>query len=95
MKIEFQLNEQAYTICVESNSYVLNKVVTVQDKESKNYGVESERALGWFTTIGNAALRAVREEIATNNDVVSLLEYTNRITALNEQIKEQFKAVEV
>ena len=44
--------------CIDSdeNQFILKELGTVQDKESKNYGEETQTTLGYFNTVEQALL---------------------------------------
>lgn len=93
MRIAIDLNGNKYAIEVDGNCFTAIKFGINQDKDSKNFGKETEIQLGYFSKLYNAALRCAREEIAQSNDIVSLKEFVAIVEANNNQLREQLESV--
>lgn len=95
MKIEITLNGNPYAIEVDGNCFTAIKYGVNQNKDSKNFGEQTNNELGYFNKLSNAASRLCREEIASSDDVVSLKEFASRIEAINKQLIDQLDAIPV
>lgn len=45
-----------FKIDADENQFILKEIGTVQDKDSKNYGEETQTTLGYFSTVEQALL---------------------------------------
>jgi hypothetical protein len=95
MRIEIELNQHQYAIDIDGANYTAIAYKVNQDKESKNYGKQTENTLGYCTTLANAALKLLREEIAIDDSTVSLSQFVAKYEALTNEIKEQFDLVKL
>jgi hypothetical protein len=95
MTIKLTLNGTDCAIQVNTDCCIPVVYGTNQDKSSKNFGQPTEKQLGFFTSISKAALRLVREQIATSDEEVDLREFATRTEQLNAELTEQLKAYEI
>lgn len=91
MIIEIKLNETKYKIDVQSDTHATYRIDTVKEPDSKNFGVEKEIALGYFSQLPNALKRCVREQLSISGERVSLDEYIERVQHLNDELKNQME----
>lgn len=90
MRIEIELNSHQYAIDIDGSNYTAIAYKVNQDKDSRNYGKQTESTLGYCTTLANAALKLLREEIAIDDSTVSLKQFVSKYESLTIEIKEQF-----
>lgn len=95
MTIEINLNGNPYSILVDGNCFTAVKYGVNDTKESKNFGEQTSKELGYFNKLSNAALRLCREEIASSDDVVALKEFASRIDDINRQLLDQLENIPV
>lgn len=79
-----------FYINANTNCYTLQEKTTVRDKNSKNYGKEVFKDLGYYTTIGsclNGILKTTLREYISRNDVNTLKDLENKIKEANEYIQ--------
>lgn len=81
-----KINERYY-INANSNCYVLQEKTKIQDKESKNYGKEIYKDLGYYVTIENLLNGVLKKE---TREYISK-ETENNLKDLKEFIKEKEK----
>lgn len=89
MTIEVTLKQSKYLIVQDSSCYTVNRVVTVQDEASKNFGKESLKVLSYPTRLSKALETIINDEMASSNETVTLEEYINRYDASIAELKEQ------
>jgi hypothetical protein len=95
MTIKLTLNGTDCAIQVNTDCCIPVVYGINQDKSSKNFGQHTEKQLGFFTSIPKAALRLVREQIATSDEEVDLREFATRTEQLNAELTEQLKVYEI
>ena len=88
--------DDEYVINANDGCYILEKIGTIKDTNSKSYGEETRTIQGYYTTL-NGALKGykkikIRKYIAkdTENSIKELIE---EITNIDNSIREQFKGV--
>ena len=77
-----KISERFY-INANSNCYTLTEKTKIQDKESKNYGQDVFKDIGYYTTLEgclNGILKTTTREFISKDEV-------NNISDLKEQIK--------
>ena len=82
-----------FYINANSNCYILQEKTTVQDVESKNYGKEIFRELGYYSTLESCLkgfLKATTREFIGKEQENSLQELINEIKKTEEYLKEVF-----
>ena len=84
-----QINDRFY-INSNSNCYTLQEKVTIQDTNSKNYGQEMFKDLGYYTTIEgciNGILKTNLREYVGKSTQNTLKELQEEIKRLNQYLK--------
>mgnify|MGYP003403934074 CR=1 FL=1 len=89
MKIKIEYAGIKFAIDITEDSYNLIRYGTNSDKESANYGKETERVLGYFTNVSNAVLQVIKSSLSSINEEVSLKQYVERIEKAKKEIMEQ------
>ena len=85
-----KLTDKVY-IKADTNNYTLTEKTIVQDKESKNYGKEIFKDLGYYTSI-ESCLKGIlkastREFIASNDvDIKELLKFLKDTSKFLEEL---------
>lgn len=81
------VNEKFY-IDADENQFILKERGTVQDKDSKNYGEETQTLLGYFSTVEQALL--CLEKILTRRAIkvkdYTLKEAVEEIRAIHKDV---------
>lgn len=89
MKIEITLNGTEYHIEADPSCFIPYKHGTIQQEGNENFGQPFERVMGYPSTLSRAIHMIIREEMATSEDTVSLLEYVKRYENAIEELKKQ------
>ena len=79
-----------FYIDADSKNYVLKEKTMVQDTESQNYGKETFKDLGYYTTIEtclNGILKIATREFVSKNDVYTIQELKSYIKSFREYLE--------
>lgn len=95
MTIQLTLNKSLYGIEIDSSNHVPVAYSTNENKDSPKYGEQQRKELGYYSNLGNAAQRLIREEIANSEDKVSLNEFIKRYEQLTNELKQQFERLKL
>lgn len=78
-----------YYLLADSHCYMLKEKVTVQDKNSKNYGEEDFRILGYYSSFKDCLGGILKSELRkyiSNSDTNSIQELYDEIQRLHKKI---------
>ena len=77
-----------FKIDADENQFILKEVGTVQDKESKNYGEETQTTLGYYGTLEQAilGLEKILQRRAIKVKDYTLKEFVEEIRAIHEEV---------
>lgn len=79
-----------FYINANSNCYVLQEKTTVQDENSKNYGQEVFKDLGYYTTIEsclNGILKTTTREYISEDEENSINDLLKKIKTTSDYLK--------
>ena len=79
MKINIGYSGDKYAIEITEESYNLIKYGVNSDENSKNFGQQTEKVLGYFSNVSNAIRRIIKSTLASKEEEVSLKEYIDRL----------------
>ena len=82
--------DEEYILNANESCYTLEKVGTIQDPSSKNYGKETKIIQGYYTTVENALngyLKAKTREYVSKETENTLKELIQIIKSFQEEIK--------
>lgn len=79
MKINIEYSGDKYAIEITEESYNLIKYGTNSDENSKNFGQQTEKGLGYFSNVSGAIRRIIKSTLANKEEEVSLKEYIDRL----------------
>lgn len=84
MNINIELNGNKYCIIDDSFQFrAIRKTVTAANKDS-------ETVLGYCSTLGKAVSKIIREESGTDESIVSIKEYAEKVDSLFRDLMSQF-----
>lgn len=86
MKINIEYAGDKYAIDITEESYNLIKYGTVADENSKNFGQQTEKVLGYFSNVSSAVRRIIKSSLANQGGEISLKEYVERIEKATEEL---------
>lgn len=92
MKINIEYAGDKYAIDITEESYNLIKYGVNSDENSKNFGQQTEKVLGYFSNVSGAIRRIIKSTLANKKEEVSLKEYIYR---LEKGIEELTKKVDL
>lgn len=77
-----------FKIDADENQFILKEVGTVQDKESKNYGEETQTTLGYYGTLEQTilGLEKILQRRAIKIKDYTLKEFVEEIRAIHEEM---------
>ena len=77
-----------FKIDADENQFILKEVGTVQDKESKNYGEETQTTLGYYGTLEQAilGLEKILQRRAIKVKDYTLQEFVEELRAIHNEI---------
>ena len=77
-----------FKIDADENQFILKEIGTVQDKESKNYGEETQTTLGYYGTLEQAilGLEKILQRRAIKVKDYTLKEFVEEIRAIHEEV---------
>lgn len=90
-----QVTDRFY-INANSNQYILQEKTTIQDKESKNYGKEVFKDLGYYVSLEGCIkgiLKIATREYISKDCVNTLKELEEVIKNTNEEIERRFNQI--
>ena len=79
-----------YYITANTNCYTLQEKTTIQDEQSKNYGQEVFKDLGYYTSLDsclNGILKANTREYISKSEANTLQELIQEIRNIDNYIK--------
>ena len=79
-----------FYITANTNCYTLTEKVTVKDTESKNYGQEVFKDVGYYSTLENCLngiLKTVIREFISSEDINSVYELKEQIKLTTDFLK--------
>lgn len=76
-----------YKITTDSLQYIVKRKGTVKDKESKNYGKETEVTIGYYSNLKSALYSIPQNIVRSNNDINLILTKIENIERIADQIK--------
>lgn len=89
MTIEIKLRDAKYVVVQDANCFTVNRVVAVQDINSKNYGKESLKQLSYPTKMNKVIEAVINDNMASSDETLDLEGYITRYEACVAEIKEQ------
>ncbi len=90
MKIALTLNNQQYSIKVESKSFIAFNVSTNQKEGSANFGKETELLIGHYTTLKACGRGIIKDAMASSDETLGFSEFINRYEKLKEEVESYF-----
>ena len=77
-----------FKIDADENQFILKEIGTVQDKESKNYGEETQTTLGYYGTLEQAilGLEKILQRRAIKVKDYTLQEFVEELRAIHNEI---------
>lgn len=79
-----------FYIDADSKNYVLKEKTTVQDTESQNYGKETFKELGYYTTIEsclNGILKTTTREFISKSDIYTVQDLKSYIKSFRKYLE--------
>lgn len=92
MTINLKYAGQSFRIKCERYQYVPVKVGINQTETSKNFGKETERDLGYHSSLGNAIEDIIKEGNGDSSETLTLREYVQQVEQMKEDMVKTFKA---
>ena len=89
MRINFVISETKYSLDADGSQYTLIRHGFNQNKKSVHFGNPTETQIGYYSQIKNALNRAVKDELGSQPDEISLREFLNRYESSTESISTQ------
>lgn len=89
MRINFTISGTKYSLDADGSQYTLIRHSSNQDKNSKNFGNPTETQIGYYSQIKHALNRAVKDNLGSQPDEVSLKEFLDRYESYMEAINMQ------
>ena len=88
--------DEEYLINSNEKCYTLEKIGTIQDKESKNYGEEVKTIEGYYSTIESALNGYIREKTRryiSSSNINTLNDLLSEIQKIDKELKEKFSII--
>jgi len=78
MRINFTISDTKYSLDADGSQYTLIRHSSNQDKKSANFGKPTETQIGYYSQVNHAINRAVKDQLGSQPDEVSLKEFLDR-----------------
>lgn len=89
MRINFTISDTKYSLDADGSQYTLIRHSSNQDRNSANFGKPTETQIGYYSQVNHALNRAVKDELGSQPDEVSLKEFLERYESAMEAISIQ------